>query len=145
MLGSPIDTESDSTTCFISHLWPVIWSISAEVWALKRCCPTWNLTHRRSTWTAELWFMPQVPSSVCHAPLGLLCASKGLRTWETRGERTDGVCVCVCSHTDWQECLKCCQQLNLQLWWGAVWVSVPWGKMDRAYYRWRILPLRFQC
>lgn len=49
------------------------------------------------------------------------------------------VCECVCSHTDWQECLKCCQQLNLQLRRGTVWVSVPRGKMDRAYYRWGIL------
>lgn len=58
----------------------------------------------------------QILLSVCHAPLGLLCPSKGLRTWEKRGRRSDGVCGCVCVSSymgDWQESLKSCQQLNL--------------------------------
>lgn len=130
----------------ISHWWPLSQDPSMQHSGMLNVAGQHWISHRSGLHGHQSSDLRQILLSVCHAPLGLLCTSEGLRMWKKRGRRrSDGVCVCSYMG-DWEESLKSCQQLNISLWWGAVWVSVPRGKTYWAHYRWGILPsTRFQC
>lgn len=79
------------------------------------------------------WFAPQLQQSVSHASLVLLCMSSRRRTWEKTW------CVWKQMTDRNAEKLPATKTSAVMT---AVWLSVPWGRMDLSCGRWGIfLPL----
>lgn len=96
------DSTSTSASKVISHWWPLSPEPSMQHSEMLNVAGQRGISHTDGPHGHQSSDLHQILSWVCYAPLGLLCTSKGLRTWEKRGRRRDGVTTWVTDRKAWK-------------------------------------------